>query len=93
MSFLMFNLSSALKNCIDNENNINCKFSECSRFIRAFIRGKIKHSEISKIINIVKKHKYTEQYNKYSDRKIKAGSYKSINTIDKINRKYQEIPG
>lgn len=31
MSFLMFNLTSVLKNCLDNENNIDCNFSECSR--------------------------------------------------------------
>ena len=92
ISFLMFNLSVALKNSIDNENNINCNFSECARFIRAFMIGKINKNTIKKDINIIKKNKYTKEYNKYSDRQNKAGSYKSINKIKKINKEYNEKP-
>jgi IS4 transposase len=93
MSFLMFNLSSILKNIIDTDNNINCKFSDCARFVRLFLIGKIKMRDVNDEINKINKNRYTKIYTKIYTREIKAGTLKSINKINSINELYNEHVG
>jgi hypothetical protein len=46
MSFLMYNMTSVLKNSIDTTQKNECKFSECAIFIRDTITGKLKIKNI-----------------------------------------------
>lgn len=93
ISFLMFNLTTLLKNCLDNDNNINCNFSECARFVRLLLIGRIKSTDINKDLDKIYKNRYTKTYVKTYTREIKAGTLKSINTINSINEQYNEKIG
>jgi hypothetical protein len=84
----MFNLTTILKNCLDSKNSIDCIFSECSRFIRNILSGYIKRNSMNIEIENLKKYKYTRKYKKTTIRYIKAGSYKSVNTLNIINKEY-----
>lgn len=92
----MFNLSALLKNCIDKDKNINCKFSDCARFVRFvryFLSGRIKKTYISDNIKKIIKNKIYYIYIKNTIRQITAGTLKSIDTINDINKQYFEQLG
>jgi len=93
ISFFMFNLTSVLKNSVDSDNDVNCKFAECARFIRRLLMGKIKNSDLKDDINHLIKYKYLKIYEKKLTKCVVKGTHKSVNKINSINAKYEMTPG
>ena len=87
-SIMMYNMASILKNLIDSEKNINCKFSDCARTIRSILSGKLNMKEINIEFNFIIRNKsHKRGKNKINKRKeSKRGVYKSVSTINKINK-------
>ena len=88
MSFLMYNMTSVLKNSIDASQQNECKFSECAIFICDTITGILKISNLKDDLKtLITKTYYTTTRIKKITRCIKPGVYKSIVTIDASNKK------
>ena len=91
-SLMMFNMASILKNIIDSENEIDCRYSECVRLIRGIITRLVKMRDIDDEISyIIRNKNYPRKKERIIKRKeSKRGVYKSIITINKINKYYGE---
>jgi hypothetical protein len=90
MSFLMYNMTTILKNELDRQFVGNCRFSKCAAFIREFIVQSNKTMTdkiIKKLIAICKRFQNNTKNNKNlnSDRPKKRGRYEAINTIQNRN--------
>jgi hypothetical protein len=84
-------MSAILKNCIDTDNNIDCKFSECARFIRGTMSGIIKKHSLKIELSALIKHKnYKRTKLRKISRCITRGCHKSIHRINMINSKIEE---
>jgi hypothetical protein len=92
MSFFMFNMTSILKNCIDKNQKDECKFSECVIFLRDFMSGRLNEDNImSDLEHLQKQKQYIRNTERVNQRNMKKGTYKSVNTIDRENEKYDII--
>ena len=91
-SMMMFNMASILKNIIDNENKINCRYSDCVRLIRGILSGVVKINEIdTEIIFIIKNKNFPRKKERKIRRiKSKRGVYKSISKINENNENNNE---